>query len=105
MSNISVTLFAERGEAPCFYEEERIRKETQQTKADASGQFWQKMEQIKSVYNKQMNKEQNKVKVGHLTFKPECYLDLYISDSSCVFYVYVSLHFVMLKITRMLLTN
>ena len=67
--------------------------------------FDKKMEQIKSLHNKQMNKEHNKVKVSHLTFKSQCYFNLYTSDSSCVSYVYVSLHFMMLKITRMLLTN
>ena len=63
--------------------------------------FWtvltKKMEQIKSLHNKQINKEQNKVKVNHLTFKPQCYLDLYTSHSSCVFYICVSLHFVKIQ--------
>jgi hypothetical protein len=55
------------------------------------------MEQIKSLHIKQINKEQNKVKVNHLTFKPQCYLDLYTSHSSCVFYICVSLHFVKIQ--------
>ena len=32
--------------------------------------FEKKMERIKSLHNKQLNKEQNKVTVSHLTFKP-----------------------------------
>jgi hypothetical protein len=39
MSNIAFTLFAEGGEAPSFYEENRTSKKTHQTKAVASGQF------------------------------------------------------------------